>query len=54
MADIKITSQKQGKREVLVNGISVPDVVDVSLYVRPGSVDEAVLTIHVDKFQSAE
>lgn len=54
MAEIQVTSRENGAREVLVNGISVPDVVDVSLYVRPGSADEAVLTIRADKFQSAE
>ena len=52
MADIKITSQKQGKREVLVNGISIPDIKDVTLYASPDSCDEVILTLRADKFES--
>ena len=55
MADIKVTlPDEKSRREVLVNGISIPDVTDVSLFVRGGSQDEVTLTIHADSFQSIE
>ena len=55
MADIKVTpfDEKNG-REVLVNGISIPDVAEVSLLVRGDRMDEVALTIHADSFQLAE
>lgn len=52
MADIQITSREEGKREVLVNGVSIPDVKDVTLYITRDSCDEVTLTIHADRFRS--
>ena len=52
MAEIKVTGGKN--REVLVNGVPIPDVVDVSMFVRPGNQDEVSITIHADKFQTEE
>lgn len=55
VADIKVTPlDEKGRREVLVNGISIPDVVDASLFIRGGRQDEITLTIHADSFQSTE
>lgn len=54
MAVIEITPLDKGKREVLVDGISIPDVTDVSMYIRPGYVDEVTITIHADSFKSKE
>ncbi len=45
---------KKGRREVLVNGISIPDVIDASLFIREGRQDEIALTIHADSFQLTE
>lgn len=53
MAKIQITPMdKKGCREVLVNGVSVPEVTNVSLFCRPGNRDEVTLTILADSFQS--
>lgn len=55
MAEIKITPRNEkGHREVMVNGISIPDVTDVSMFVRGGCADEVSLTIRADSFQSEE
>lgn len=55
MAEIRVTPwDEKGGREVLVNGISIPDVIDVSVFVRGGCADEVSLTIRADSFQSAE
>lgn len=54
MAEIKVTPfDSKGFREVLVNGISIPDVTDVSMCVRPGDYDEVAITIRADSFHSA-
>lgn len=54
MAQIKVTPfDSKGFREVLVNGVSIPDVTDVSMYVRPGEGDEVTITIRADSFHSA-
>lgn len=55
VADIKVTPpDEKGRREVLVNGISIPDVISASLFIREGHQDEIALTIHADSFQSTE
>lgn len=55
MADIEVTpASPDGGREVLVNGISIPDVTDVSMFIKGGSTDEVTITIHADSFQSKE
>lgn len=54
MAEVKVTTRKNGAREVLVDGIAIPDVRDITTYVRPDSIDEVVITIHADSFQSEE
>lgn len=55
VAGIRVTPfGEKGRREVLVNGISIPDVTEVSLLVRGDRMDEVTLTIHADSFQSAE
>ena len=55
VADIKVTPpDEKGRREVLVNGISIPDVISASLFIREGHQDEIALTIHADSFQCTE
>ena len=54
MAEVKVTTRKNGAREVLVNGIAIPDVTDVTMYVCPDSIDEVTIRIHADSFQSEE
>ena len=55
MAEIMVTPRdEKGNREVLVNGVSIPDVTDVSMFVRPGCIDEVSITIRADSFQSIE
>lgn len=55
VAEIKVTPKdEKGGREVLVNGISIPDVTDVSMFVRGGCDDEVSITIHADSFQTTE
>lgn len=53
MAKIEVTPRNGSEgRKVLVNGIAIPDVTDVSLYIRPGEADEVTITISADSFQS--
>lgn len=53
MAKIEVTPKDCDKgREVLVNGIPIPDVTDVSLFVRPTDTDEVTITIKADSFRS--
>lgn len=53
MAKIEVTPRNDSEgRKVLVNGIAIPDVTDVSLYIRPGDVDEVTITIRADSFES--
>lgn len=56
MAKIEVTPiNSEGGRKVLVNGIAIPDVTDVSMYVRaPWEPDEVTITIKADSFQSCE
>lgn len=55
MAKIEVTAKDCSKgREVLVNGIPLPDVTDVTLYVRPGDSDEVSITIKADSFKSVD
>ena len=55
MAKIEVTAKDCDKgREVLVNGISIPDVVDVSVYVKPTDSDEVSITIKADSFKSID
>lgn len=55
MAKIEVTAKDCNKgREVLVNGIPIPDVADVSLYVRQGDSDEVSITIKADSFKSVD
>ena len=54
MAVIEVTPLDKGKREVLVNGVSIPDVMDVSVYIHPMETDSVTITIRADSFQSAE
>lgn len=55
MAEIKVTPKSEnGERKVLVNGVAIPDVTEVSLLVRAGYVDEVAITVHADSFQLKE
>ena len=55
MAKIEVTPiDSDGGRRILVDGIAIPDVTDVSMYVRPGSVDEVTFTVRADSFQSVQ
>lgn len=56
MADIEVTPMSpKGEREVLINGISIPDVTDVSMFIKGGGgTDEVTITIHADSFRSKE
>lgn len=53
MAKIVVTPKNGSEeRKVFVNGIAIPDVIDVSLRVLPGDHDEAIITIATDSFRS--
>ncbi len=55
VADIKVMPfDEKNRREVVVNGISIPDVTEISLLVRGERMDEVALIIHADSFQLAE
>lgn len=55
MAKIEVTPiDSGGGRRVLVDGIPIPDVTDVTMYVRPGSCDEVTISIRADCFQSVQ
>lgn len=55
MAKIEVTPRNGSEgRKVLVNGIAIPDVTDVSLYIRPGDIDEVTITIAADSFKSQQ
>lgn len=55
MAKIEVTPMNsKGGRELLINGISIPDVTDVTMNVRPGSHDEVMITVMADSFQSVQ
>ncbi len=51
MAEIKVTPRNEnGEREVLVNGVAIPDVTEVSLLVRAGYVDKVAINVREDSF----
>ncbi len=52
MAKITVVNKADYTREILVNGIPIPDVMGLSLNIEPDSVDTAVLYIHSDEFKT--
>lgn len=54
VAEIVVTSKTNHTREVLVNGISIPDVMSLTLNIEPNSADTAVLYIRSDKFRTVD
>ena len=53
MAQIAVALKNGSEeRKAFVNGIAIPDVIDVSLRVLPGDHDEAIIKIATDSFQS--
>lgn len=52
MAKIAVVNKADHTREILVNGIPIPDVMSLSLNIEPGSVDTAMLYIHSDEFKT--
>ena len=51
---IVVTSKTNHTREVLVNGISIPDVMSLTLNIEPNSADTALLYIRSDKFRTVD
>ena len=55
MAKIEVTPiDSDGGRRILVDGIAIPDVTDITMYVQAGSVDEVTITIRADSFPSVQ
>lgn len=52
MAEVKVT--KGMSRKVFVNGIEIPDVIDVAQVIEPDVADRAVITVFSEKFSSED
>lgn len=51
MAKIEVTPEyKKEVRKLLINGIEIPDVLSVSLEIKPNCVDEVVIRVLADSF----